>query len=173
MVTPGRRRAGPAWLGSSPKEESNDNHRHDNRAARDRVRRRSGRTGSNRVSGPLQRPNPGPPTATIFATCSSGPPITTYPCSKQRGLISSCTALRWRRVALPLRRSTAACRQRAVTTASLTSTAGSAPTRRSTCDVPPSIPRSGEEWTEVSSVGSCSPRSALTVPTPLWRCYSG
>ena len=38
---------------------------------------------------------------------------------------------------------------------------------------PPCIRPSGGGWTEASWVSSCSPPSALTMPTPLWRCYSG
>lgn len=66
------------------------------------------------------------------------------------GLISSSTALPWRSVAWPLRRSTADCRQRAATTASRTSTAASPPTRPSTCAVRRSIPPSAAEWTALN-----------------------
>lgn len=57
-----------------------------------------------------------------------------------------------------------------VTTASLTSTAGSALTRPSMSAVPPCIPPSGEGWTEASWVSFSSPPNDSTTLMLRWLC---
>ncbi len=82
-------------------------------------------------------------------------PITACPCSRRPAPISRCTDRRWRNAVWPPRRSTGGCRQRAVTTASPTSTAVSRPIPPSASAGPPSIRQSSAGWTAESSDDSC------------------
>jgi len=118
------------------------------------------------VAGPLT------PTAPICAGSLPGPPRWAWRCSKRPGLISSCIAVGsknrvWRR-----RRLTGACPLCAASTVSPTSTGGSRRTRPNTFAAPTfTRPRAGG-WTAANSERSCSPRSATTMTTRLWRCCS-
>ena len=110
------------------------------------------------------------PIAPISVSSSSGQATSAWRRSPPRGRTSSCAARRWTRAAWPRRRSIGDCPRCAATTASPTSMAASAPTRRSTFADHGSIPLPGVGWTAASWPPSCTPPSEPLRPTPGWLC---
>ena len=112
-------------------------------------------------------------TAPICVNSSSEPPPSACRRYRRRGLTSSGTGRGWTIAVLARRRLIGAYRRCAATTASPTSTAGSAPTRPSTSGGHESIPPSSGGWTAANSPLSCTPPNAPHRPTPPWPCCWG
>ena len=103
---------------------------------------------------------------------SSGRPTKGSTSSAPRGPRSSATSAPWKPVAWRPPPSTDASLPSVASTASVTSTVASTSNPAQYVRRPKVHPPDARDWTERSSVPSCSPPSGSTPLTPLWPCSS-